>query len=133
MYTFKIQYYSVIIRNPVLRSIQIGFHISKCFYKCFHKYFHNVIESASFYFPFFFLWTCNFDYFIYLFFILFFNLQWILSYIEMEQPWVYMCSPSRSPLPPPSPPAPSWFLKMPQRARSFTETAHDLDKLCCHF
>ena len=31
----------------------------------------------------------------------------ILSYIEMKQPWVYMCSPSQSPLPPPSPPAPS--------------------------
>ena len=30
-----------------------------------------------------------------------------LSYIEMKQPWVYMCSPSPSPLPPPSPPAPS--------------------------
>ena len=27
---------------------------------------------------------------------------WILSYIEMKQPLVYMCSPSRSPLPPPS-------------------------------
>ena len=27
----------------------------------------------------------------------------------MKQPWVYMCSPSRSPLPPPSPPAPSRF------------------------
>ena len=25
----------------------------------------------------------------------------------MKQPWVYMCSPSRSPLPPPSPPTPS--------------------------
>ena len=25
----------------------------------------------------------------------------------MKQPWVYMCSPSRSPLPPPTPPAPS--------------------------
>ena len=25
----------------------------------------------------------------------------------MKQPWVYMCSPSRSPLPPPSPPDPS--------------------------
>ena len=30
-------------------------------------------------------------------------LQWFLSYIEMNQPWIYMCSPSRSPLPPPSP------------------------------
>ena len=28
-------------------------------------------------------------------------------YNEMDQPWVYMCSPSRSPLPPPSPPDPS--------------------------
>ena len=26
----------------------------------------------------------------------FFNLWWILSYIEMKQPWVYMCSPSQS-------------------------------------
>ena len=34
-------------------------------------------------------------------------LQWVLSYIDMNQPWIYMCSPSRSPLPPPSPPDPS--------------------------
>ena len=39
----------------------------------------------------------------------FFFLWWILSYIEMKQPWVYMCSPSWSPLPPPSPPVPSRF------------------------
>ena len=32
------------------------------------------------------------------FFIFFFNLWWILSYIEMKHPWVYMCSPSQSPL-----------------------------------
>ena len=40
--------------------------------------------------------------FIYFFFFayFFFYLWWILSYIEMKQPWVYMCSPSRSPLPP---------------------------------
>ena len=31
-------------------------------------------------------------------FIFFFNLWWILSYIEMKQPWVYMCSQSPSPL-----------------------------------
>ena len=37
----------------------------------------------------------------------FFLLWWILSYTEMKQPWVYMCSPSQSPLPPPSPPNPS--------------------------
>ena len=26
-----------------------------------------------------------------------------LPYIDMNEPWIYMCSPSRSPLPPPSP------------------------------
>ena len=30
-----------------------------------------------------------------------------LPYIDMNQPWIYMCSPSRSPLPPTSPPDPS--------------------------
>ena len=30
-----------------------------------------------------------------------------LPYIDMNQPWIYMCSPSRSPLPPPSPSHPS--------------------------
>ena len=34
-------------------------------------------------------------------------LQWFLSYIEKNQPWIYMYSPTRSPLPPPSPPDPS--------------------------
>ena len=41
------------------------------------------------------------------FFKFFFKLWWVLPYIEMNQPWVYMCSPSRCPLPPPSPRAPS--------------------------
>ena len=31
-------------------------------------------------------------------------LQWVLSYIDMNQPWSYIYSPSRSPLPLPSPP-----------------------------
>ena len=31
----------------------------------------------------------------------------VLSHIDMNQPWIYMYSPSRSPLPPPSPPDPS--------------------------
>ena len=35
------------------------------------------------------------------------TLQWVLSYIDMNQPWSYMYSPSQSPLPPPSPPDPS--------------------------
>ena len=34
-------------------------------------------------------------------------LQWVLPYIDMNQPWIYMYSPSQSPLPPPSPPDPS--------------------------
>ena len=42
-------------------------------------------------------------------FFIFFYLWWILSYIEMKKPWVYMCSPSQSPLPTPSPPVPSRF------------------------
>ena len=54
--------------------------------------------------------------FIFLLFYYFFNqlevnyfttLQWFLSYIDMNQPWIYMYSPSRSPLPPPAPPNPS--------------------------
>ena len=31
-------------------------------------------------------------------------MQWVLPYIDMNQPWSYMYSPSWSPLPPPSPP-----------------------------
>ena len=44
--------------------------------------------------------TLNYTFFIlFFFFFSFFYLWWILSYIEMKQPWVYMCLPSRSPLP----------------------------------
>ena len=34
-------------------------------------------------------------------------LWWFLPYIHMDQPWVYRCSPSWAPLPPPSPSRPS--------------------------
>ena len=34
-------------------------------------------------------------------------MSWFLPDIDMNQPWVYMCSPSRTPLPPPSLPHPS--------------------------
>ena len=55
------------------------------------------------------------SYFITFFFIYFYQLeanyftvlQWFLPYIDINQPWIYMCSPSRSPLPPPSPSHPS--------------------------
>ena len=57
-----------------------------------------------------FFFVCLFYIYIFFhFFIFFFYLWWILSYIEMKQPWVYMCSPSQSPLPHPSPPVPSRF------------------------
>ena len=32
---------------------------------------------------------------------------WVLPYIDMNQPWVYMCPPSWTPLPPPFPSYPS--------------------------
>ena len=37
----------------------------------------------------------------------YFILYWVLPYIDMNQPWVYMCPPSWTPLPPPSPSHPS--------------------------
>ena len=49
----------------------------------------------------------KFSFILFYFFIIIFLLQWILSYIEMKQPWVYTCSPSQSPLPTRSPPDPS--------------------------
>ena len=54
--------------------------------------------------PFFFFLT--FISFIYLF-ILLYNIVLVLPYIDMNLPWVYMCSPSWTSLPPPSPSHPS--------------------------
>ena len=68
-----------------------------------NKYFIQFYLQTELYF---FYFTFYFYFFV---IIIFFNLWWILSYIEMKQPWVYTCSPSQSPLPPPSPPAPSRF------------------------
>ena len=42
-----------------------------------------------------------------LFFFLLYNIVLVLPYIDMNLPWVYMCSPSWTPLPPPSPSHPS--------------------------
>ena len=56
------------------------------------------------------------NFFLFFFLIIFFNwleanyfttFLWVLSYIDMNHPWSYMYSLSRSPLPPPSPPDPS--------------------------
>ena len=41
------------------------------------------------------------------FFFLLYNIVLVLPYINMHPPWVYMCSPSWTPLPPPSPYHPS--------------------------
>ena len=38
---------------------------------------------------------------------LLYNIVLVLPYIDMNPPWVYMCSPSWTPLPPPSPSHPS--------------------------
>ena len=49
---------------------------------------------------------CIFLFCFYLLFLLY-NIVLVLPYINMNPPWVYMCSPSRTPLPPPSPSHPS--------------------------
>ena len=41
------------------------------------------------------------------FFFLLYNIILVLPYIDMDLPWVYMCFPSWTPLPPPSPSHPS--------------------------
>ena len=43
------------------------------------------------------------NYFILFYFILLYNIVLVLPYINMNPPWVYKCSPSWTPLPPPSP------------------------------
>ena len=48
-----------------------------------------------------------FSSFIYLFILLLYNIVLVLPYIDMHPPWVYMCSPSWTPLRPPSPSHPS--------------------------
>ena len=53
-----------------------------------------------------FYWPRSFFFFIYLF-ILLYNIVLVLPYIDMNLPWVYMCSPSWTPLPLPSPSHPS--------------------------
>ena len=58
------------------------------------------------------------------FYFYFFYLWWILSCIEMKQPRVYMCSPSQSPLPPPSPPIPSRFSQCTKSERFPLKASH---------
>ena len=46
-------------------------------------------------------------------------LWWVLPYIHMNQPWVYMCPPSQNPLPPPSPSHPSGLSSAPALSALF--------------
>ena len=45
--------------------------------------------------------------FIFLIYFLLYNIVLVLPYIDLNPPWMYMCSPSWTPLPPPSPSHPS--------------------------
>ena len=56
--------------------------------------FYFLIFFKSFFFIYFYQLEANY----------FTTLQWVLSHIDMNQPWSYMYSSSRSPRPPPSPP-----------------------------
>ena len=58
-------------------------------------------------FCFFFVMLCYIIFFFFFFFFLLYNIVLVLPYIDMDLPWVYMCSPSWTPLPPPSPYHPS--------------------------
>ena len=78
---------------PILLMFLKNSQFQGCFYCPFNIYFIYFI----FFFIYFYQLEGNY----------FTILQWVLSYIDMNQPWIYMCSPSRSPLPPPSPSDPS--------------------------
>ena len=53
------------------------------------------------------IWGHYFFFFAVLFIYLFYNIVFLLPYIDMNLPWVYMTSPSWTPLPPCSPSHPS--------------------------
>ena len=58
------------------------------------------------------------------FFFLLYNSVLVLPYIDLTPPWVYMCSPSWNPLPPPSPPysSASSQCTSPEHPVSYIET-----------
>ena len=76
-----------------------GWDLNKPRHPSLHQDSQTVKPLAFLFFSFFF-------FLIYLF-ILLYNIVLVLPYINMNPPWVYTCSPSWSPLPPPSPYHPS--------------------------
>ena len=48
-------------------------------------------------------WHCWVSFFLFFLIFLLYNIVLVLPYIDMNQPWVYTCCPSWTPLPPPSP------------------------------
>ena len=63
----------------------------------------SISDKIEFFFLFIYFYQLEANYFA--------TLQWVWSYIDMNQPWIYMYSQSRSPLPRPSPPNSSNLLE----------------------
>ena len=92
-------YLSLAFRNQQLilfSMIKIGM-FENFYVKVFLTLYHNLAPNINTLFCFFYQLEANY----------FTILQWVLSYIDRNQPWIHMYSPSRSPLPPPSLPDPS--------------------------
>ena len=113
----------LVLRNTKLQTASFlkGYYVE-------WAHFYKQVTAFSFFFlfvsfPWPFYASTYFILFIYLFI---FYLWWILSYTEMKQPRVYMCSPSQSPLPPPTPPAPSRFSQC-TRSERLSHTAFSLN------
>ena len=87
------------ITSPALSPLTAIKIITWVYYNGFYEKDNMFINQHVYHGPF----MIFFFFFTFILFYLFiFFLQWFLSYIEMNQPWIYMYSPSRFPLPPPS-------------------------------
>ena len=73
-----------------------------------------------------------FFFFISVLFILLYNIVLVLPYIDINPPWVYMCSPSWTPLPPPSPSHPSGSSQCtsPEHPESYIEPGLPIHFTC---
>ena len=68
------------------------------------------LSNAFLFFSIIFIFLNFFPFLYYFFFFLLYNIVLVLPYFNMHLPWVYTCSPSWSPLPPPSPYHPYWVI-----------------------